>query len=280
VTPWPGVSGARFDVSRVERAHLVVLAAIGLVLGLVVGVVVGLLAAGALGGLIGGVLGVAIGPVAGTVVSVRRRDRAQGAPGRIVAALGAVRSETDEAPRVHNLVEGLCLAHGVARPVISVVDTPSCNVLVTSTSTGEAHLVVTSGLVEACDRVELEGVLAHGLARLRTGEAALTTLGCDKTGRIVERLVERLGGKTVTDDFMLRADLAACQLTRYPPALASAFERFASVGTSVPGVDPSTVPLWIADPLGRGDGKATNSESRMPRVHPPLDERIAVLREL
>src|SRR6478672_695738 len=63
--------------------------------------------------------------------------------------------------RLHNLVEGLCIASGLPKPRIYVIDDPSPNAFATGRNPSHAAIAVTSGLLEKMNRVELEGVLAH-----------------------------------------------------------------------------------------------------------------------
>jgi Zn-dependent protease with chaperone function len=66
---------------------------------------------------------------------------------------------------------------------------------------------------------------------------------------------------------MAAADLDGVQITRYPPALASALEKAEAAG-GVPDRPPARH-LWLIGPAGAADFE-----------HPPLIERIDTLREL
>jgi heat shock protein HtpX len=63
--------------------------------------------------------------------------------------------------RLHNLVEGLCIASGLPKPRIYIVDDPAPNAFATGRNPRHAAIAVTTGLLEKLNRVELEGVLAH-----------------------------------------------------------------------------------------------------------------------
>ena len=66
-------------------------------------------------------------------------------------------------PRYHNLVEGLCIASGLPKPRLYIVDDPAPNAFATGRNPKHAAIAVTTGLLEKMNRVELEGVLAHEL---------------------------------------------------------------------------------------------------------------------
>jgi heat shock protein HtpX len=77
------------------------------------------------------------------------------------------------------------------------------------------------------------------------------------------------------------ADISACQLTRYPPGLISALEKLKEDVTVTHSASTATAHLWIEQPMaGVGDDGHLGPVHRMFNTHPPLDERIALLKEL
>jgi len=77
------------------------------------------------------------------------------------------------------------------------------------------------------------------------------------------------------------ADVSACQLTRYPPGLISALEKLRDDTTVTHAASAATAHMWIEQPMsGVGDHGKLGSINKMFDTHPPLEERIALLREL
>ncbi len=77
------------------------------------------------------------------------------------------------------------------------------------------------------------------------------------------------------------ADVSACQMTRYPPGLISALEKLRDDTTVTHSATTATAHLWIEQPMsGVGDEGKFGRLNRMFDTHPPLEERIALLREL
>ena len=77
------------------------------------------------------------------------------------------------------------------------------------------------------------------------------------------------------------ADVSACQMTRYPPGLISALEKLRDDVTVTHAATTATAHLWIEQPMsGVGDGGKMGKWNKMFDTHPPLSERIALLREL
>lgn len=238
--------------TRLARGVLAALALAAAVLGAVVGVVVG-----------SPVPLAVVGLAFGTAFAVWL-DRT--ATVRVLRSLDTRPLTEADAPRVHNLVEGLSLTSGVPVPELEVVDDTTPDAAVLGRNPRDAVIVFTSGALTAFDRIELEGIVAHLLVRIRDHDIAPTTLAA-ALGPLSERLGERLSGP----DRVTRADLEACQITRYPPGLIAALEK---VAAAAPGMTHARAPvpahLWFAPSGGE----------RASASHPPLHERIALLREL
>jgi heat shock protein HtpX len=196
---------------------------------------------------------------------------------RIVLGLSHARPvSTEDEPRYHNLVEGLCVSAGLPKPDLYVIDDDAPNSFATGRNPNHAAVVVTTGLLEKLSRMELEGVLAHELSHIRSHDILVTSLGTAlvalplmPAGPLAARLLGTLVGRGRERD----ADISGVRLTRYPPGLAAALEKLrrdaASSGSGA-GLSASraTAHLWISSPLD-ADGGAGR-----------LDERIATLRNM
>jgi heat shock protein HtpX len=86
--------------------------------------------------------------------------------------------------RYHNLVEGLCIASGLPKPRLYIVDDPAPNAFSTGRNPKHAAVAVTTGLLEKMNRVELEGVLAHELSHIRNYDVLVMTLAVTMVGII------------------------------------------------------------------------------------------------
>jgi heat shock protein HtpX len=77
------------------------------------------------------------------------------------------------------------------------------------------------------------------------------------------------------------ADASAVQMTRYPPGLISALEKLLADTTVTHAASKATAHLWIEQPMsGVGDKGKFGAFNNLFDTHPPLEERIAALREL
>jgi heat shock protein HtpX len=77
------------------------------------------------------------------------------------------------------------------------------------------------------------------------------------------------------------ADVSGVALTRYPPGLISALEKLRDDTTVVHSASRATAHLWIEAPVARTQSEGKQAWlNRLFDTHPPLDERIAALREL
>lgn len=198
---------------RNRRRGLAVAALPGVVVGLVVAVV-GIVVVGPIVGL---VAGVAVGIVIGIGVW-------WGATPTLVRALHAEPADEDEYARVFNLVEGLCASMGLVLPTVCVMDDDVRGALVLGRRRRMAVLVVTSGLVDALDPVQLEGVLAHELAHVKSADIVPATIAAAVALPLVAVLpgmanvVHLLAGRGRE----FRTDQRAVSVTRYPPGLREA----------------------------------------------------------
>ncbi|MCU1366039.1 MAG: htpX, partial [Ilumatobacteraceae bacterium] len=93
-------------------------------------------------------------------------------------------ADPDQYRRLHNLVEGLCIASGLPKPAVYIVDDPAPNAFATGRDPKHAAIAVTTGLLEKMNRVELEGVLAHELSHVRNYDILVSTLTVTLVGSI------------------------------------------------------------------------------------------------
>jgi len=241
---------------------------------------------------------------------------------KIALAVSRARpASAEEFPRLHNLVEGLCIAGGLPKPGVYVIDDPAPNAFATGRNPNHAAIAVTTGLLDTMNRVELEGVVAHELSHIRNYDILVSTLAVVMVGTValiadmairtmwwnggrVARSGDRADGNnplgyggivllitapitakimqaTISRNRETLADVSACQLTRYPPGLISALEKLKAATTVTHSASTATAHLWIEQPMsGVGDDGKLGGIHRMFDTHPPLDERIALLREL
>jgi heat shock protein HtpX len=102
-------------------------------------------------------------------------------------ALAASRAKPADGPeyrRYHNLVEGLCIAAGLPKPRLYVVDDPAPNAFATGRNPKHAAIAVTTGLLEKMNRVELEGVLAHELCHVKNYDILVSTVAVTAVGAV------------------------------------------------------------------------------------------------
>ena len=238
-----------------------------------------------------------------------------------LAASRARPADPQQYQRLHNLVEGLCIASGLPKPRVYVIDDPAPNAFATGRDPKHAAIAVTSGLLEKMNRVELEGVVAHELSHIKNYDILVSTLAVTLVGAValLSNLAIRMmwwnGGRERRDGdhrdggnplaligfvFLILspiaakamqaavsrrretlADVSACQMTRYPPGLISALEKLKADTTVTHSASAATAHMWIEQPMsGVADHGKLGMWNRMFDTHPPLEERIALLREL
>lgn len=262
-------------------------------------VVVGALA------VVGAVVGLALGgwPLGlglGIALAVLVLGLAPGVGERLaLRTIQARPADPERFPRYQNLVEGLCEEMRMPLPKLWVVDSPAANALALGRGPQEAAVVVTSGLLEDLNRVELEAVLAAELSHIRSLSARLGSVAVllGGAGGLAIEARRRGGGALagalawpltglaplrrmiVPVERHLVADEDAAYLTRYPPGLISALRKLASQPGGQRLSNLGLNHLWIVDPLKRVAAAAAGPERLFPS-HPALEERIENLLEL
>ena len=93
-------------------------------------------------------------------------------------------ADPEQYRRLHNLVEGLCIAGGLPKPRVYVIDDPAPNAFATGRNPKHAAIAVTTGLLEKLNRVELEGVVAHELSHIRNYDILVSTLAVTLVGAV------------------------------------------------------------------------------------------------
>jgi heat shock protein HtpX len=222
--------------------------------------------------------------------------------------------------RLHNLVEGLCIAAGLPKPRVYVIDDDAPNAFATGRNPQHAAVAVTTGLLDKMTRVELEGVLAHELSHVKNYDILVSTLAVTMVGviallsdwglrtifwgggrrrdnesagpqaifallgfalLILVPIVAKLMQFAVSRRREALADVSGVSLTRYPPGLISALEKLKEDQTVVHSGSRATAHLWIEAPVARRPEEGRMAwVGRLFDTHPPLDERIEALREL
>jgi len=94
-------------------------------------------------------------------------------------------------------------------------------------------------------------------------------------------LMARVMQLTVSRQRESLADVSAVEMTRYPPGLISALEKLRDDQTVVASASRATAHLWIEEPMSHVEASGKKSRfSHLFDTHPPIEERIAALREL
>jgi heat shock protein HtpX len=82
----------------------------------------------------------------------------------------------EEYPYLYNVVEGLSIAAGIQPPKCYVIDDTAPNAFATGRNPENSVIVVTTGLLDKMNRVELEGVIAHEMSHIKNYDVRLQTL--------------------------------------------------------------------------------------------------------
>jgi len=226
-------------------------------------------------------------------------------------AKGPIKKE--ENPYIYRLVENLCITAGLPTPKIYVIPDPAPNAFATGRDPKNSSIALTTGLIESLENEELEGVIAHELSHIKNYDIRLMMLVIVLVGTVALIsdwfLRVRLFGKNNDSDNQIgkllaiagiilallspfiaqliklaisrkrefMADADGALLTRYPEGLAKALEKISNYKTPLKKANNAVAHLYISNPFG---GKTKNSLHNLFSTHPPIEERVAFLREM
>ena len=215
--------------------------------------------------------------------------------------------ESDD-PELFSLVRGLATRAGLPMPRLYVIPQETPNAFATGRNPAHAVIAVTDGLRRIMNRDELAGVLAHEMSHIKNRDILISTIAATLAGAImILASIDRWsaifgvggddedGGNIVVILVMaiiapmaamliqmaisrsreFLADSTGATLAGQPEGLARALSLLGQARGRLPmEANPSTAHMFIVNPLS---GKRM---TRLFSTHPPLEERIARLREM
>jgi heat shock protein HtpX len=196
------------------------------------------------------------------------------------------------APMVHSTVERLALIAGLPKPRLYLVDDPHPRALAAGRGTRGAAVAVSRGLLAVLSPAELEGVLAHELAKIHNRDVTVQTplvvlsamtIDISRIGGWLERALLLFLGP-ISAAFLhlmlstkreFAADRTAAGFCGSPHGLADALIRLEQTEELFPfQSSPATEPLYTLNPF-QEEGLAA-----LFVTHPPVSERVQRLRAL
>src|SRR5256885_7249643 len=226
---------------------------------------------------------------------------------------GAQPVSREQLPRLYDVMERLAATANIPVPKLYVVPEAAPNAFATGRNPSHASVAVTQGVLELMNDDELEGVIAHELSHVRNYDILTSSIAATIAGAITylasmarwgmlfggyggNRDDDRQGGGIAAIAMMILAPIAALMLQLFlsrtreysadetgarmvgqPYGLISALQKLGAYNKRIPttALAPATAALCIVQPFF-GLGGLTSLFS----THPPLEERIAALREM
>lgn len=225
-----------------------------------------------------------------------------------MAMTGAQEIEKNDAPELWRVVENLAITSGMPMPKVYIIQDAAPNAFATGRDPKNAIVGVTTGLLDIMNKRELEAVMAHEMSHVKNYDIRVSMIalglvsaiglladialrmmfyGGDDRDRDVHPAVYVLGFvvvilapilATITQLAVSRqreylADASGVLLTRDTEGLANALEKLRTYGRPMQKQSSSTANLFMNNPLRPG------FFSKLFSTHPPLEDRIARLRD-
>jgi heat shock protein HtpX len=225
---------------------------------------------------------------------------------------GAQPVSREQAPRLYEVMERLAAKANLPVPKLYVVPEAAPNAFATGRNPRHASVAVTEGLLQLMNDDELEGVIAHELSHVRNYDILISSIAATIAGAITYlarmgywanlfgyggRDDDREGGGGLAGILMLilapfaafllqlgisrereySADATGARMVGQPYGLISALQKLGAYNKRIPttAVSPTTAALCIVKPMF-----GSETLSSLFSTHPPLEERIAALREM
>jgi heat shock protein HtpX len=230
----------------------------------------------------------------------------------VLATSGAKPATKKDFPKYYRTVENLAIGAGLPMPKIYVINDPSPNAFATGRDPKHAVVAATTGLLDIMNDVELEGVIAHELSHIKNYDIRLAGVVAVLVGfvailsdlfiratffrdsednkggaifliialvlAILSPIAASIIQLAVSRKREYLADASGALLTRYPEGLASALEKLKHDHTPPRSASNATAHLYIENPFD--NKKVKNMFTGLFNSHPPLDDRIKVLRSM
>lgn len=235
----------------------------------------------------------------------------------VLATTGAREIQKEDYPEYYRIVENLTMADGLPMPKVYVLDDPSPNAFATGRGPNHAVVCATTGILGMLNKSELEGVIAHELSHIKNYDIRLMAIVAVLVGSValLADIFMRsmwFGGMRRNDDedrggnaiFLVLgivfailspiiatliqlaisrkreflADASGALLTRYPEGLANALEKISANPVPVRTATNATAHLFIVNPFKGKDAGAWFAS--LFNTHPPIEERIKILRSM
>ena len=254
----------------------------------------------------------AIVPIAVGIALISVWGSYYGSDKLVLTMTGAKLIQESDNPKLFNLIQEVTIASGLPMPKVAIVIDSAPNAFATGRNQEHALIAFTTGILDAMDRDQLQGVIAHEMAHVANRDTLVSAVAATTAGAIAilsDMLMRMMwfgggrdrdrnsNGNPIALVFSLLililaplaavllksaisrkreslADATAVAFTRNPAGLRSALEVLASDSTVVRQKSNSIAHIWIESPL---DGKAV---SKLFSTHPPIAERIAVLKAM
>jgi heat shock protein HtpX len=230
-----------------------------------------------------------------------------------LASSGAKPVSREQLPRLYAVMERLAAKANIPVPKLYLVPDMAPNAFATGRNPNHASVAVTQGLLEIMNDDELEGVIAHELSHVRNYDILVSSIAATIAGAITYMaqmgqwaMIFGGGGRDRDDDggggglsallmiflapfaalllqlFLSRtreyaADETGARMVGQPYGLISALEKLGAYNRRIPttAISPSTSAMCIVKPMF-GSGTLSSLFS----THPPLEDRIAALKQM
>lgn len=228
---------------------------------------------------------------------------------KIILSMSNARPANEEEDKLlSSILDNLCIASGLPKPKLYIIDDDSPNAFATGRDPSHAVICFTSGIIQKLDKYELEGVMGHELSHIKNYDILLSTIVSVFVGMVVMLAdvftrvrVGKSSSKNNANGIIMilglialilspifatlmqlaisrkreyLADASSVEITRNPEGLISALKKLNDDKTILKSANKSTAHMFIVDPLKR------IKDDGLYATHPPIEKRIERLQNI
>ncbi len=218
-----------------------------------------------------------------------------------------------------SVIENLCIGAEVPKPKLYVIEDSAPNAFATGRDPEHAVVCATTGILDKLNRSELEGVLAHELTHVKNYDIRLMSIVSVMVGlvalladwflrmsfwgrrrgdndrengmgaiilvlglifAILSPIIGQLIQLAISRRREFMADAGGVSITRQPQGLINALQKISADTEPLEAANKATAHLYIISPFKSGVRSTVGLFANLFNTHPPINDRIKVLRQM
>ncbi|MBU1033877.1 M48 family metallopeptidase [Patescibacteria group bacterium] len=236
----------------------------------------------------------------------------------ILGISGAKEASRKEFFDFYTVTENICMGQKMPMPKLYVIEDSAMNAFATGRNPEHAVVCATTGLLNRLNRSEVEAVVAHEISHVKNYDILLMSIVSILVGlialladwfmrmsfwggnrkrdndnnqlgaimailaiilAILSPIIAQLIQLAISRRREFLADAGSAAISKNPEGLIKALEKISADKEPLESANKATAHLYISNPLKNTKG-AAHAFAKLFNTHPPMEERIAALKQM